>query len=151
MNEKRCKQDDCRTCQLNPKDNCKSRDIVYEIKCVGSNEENCGEAYIGESARSLGERINEHISKYEKEDKNSMLFKHMKERHGGTKNELSIEKLATCPGDAMLRQVTEAVFISEMAPSLNSKEEWGKTNVPRLRRNNNNYFDHSFTFIMFVR
>ena len=81
---------------------------------------------------------------YEKEDKNSMLFKHIKEKHGGVRQELKIEKLATFPGDAMLRQVTEAVFINETTPALNSKEEWGNTNVPRPRYNYNNvFFDNS--------
>ena len=140
LNENSCKQDDCKTCQLNPKANCKSRDIVYRITCVGSHEEHCGESYVGESSRSLGERINEHMHGYEKEDKNLMLFKHIKEKHGGVRQELKIEKLATFPGDAMLRQVTEAVFINETTPALNSKEEWGNTNVPRPRYNYNNVF-----------
>ena len=147
LTDNSCKQNDCKTYQLNPKANCKSRDIVYRITCAGSHEENCGEAYIGESSRSLGERINEHINRYEKEDKNSMLFKHMKEKHGGVRQELKIEKLATCSGDAMLRQVTEAVYINETTPALNSKEEWGNTNVPRPRYNNNNaFFDNIWKF-----
>ena len=75
-----------------------------------NNEEDCGESYIGESSRSLGERINEYMHGYEKEDKNSMLFKHIKEKHGSVRQELEI-KLATVAGDAMLRQVTEAVFL----------------------------------------
>ena len=35
----------------------------------------------------------------------------------------------------MLRQVSEAVYIQEPLPTLNSKEEWG-----RKRQNNNNRF-----------
>ena len=138
LNKNSCKQDDCKTCQLNPKANCKSREIVYKITCARSHEENCRKAYIGESSRSLGERINGHISRYEKEDKNSMLFKHIKEKHGSVRQELKIEKLVTCSGDAMLRQVTEAVYVNETAPALNSNEEWGNTNVPRPRYNINN-------------
>ena len=88
----------------------------------------------------MGERIIEHLQGCEKEDKSSMLFKHMKEKHGGVRQILKIEKLATFPGDAMLRQVTEAVFINETTPALNSKEEWGNTNVTRSRYNYNNVF-----------
>ena len=92
----------------------------------------------------MGERINEHLHGCEKEDKNSMLFKPIKEKHGGVRQKLKIEKLATFPGDAMLLQVTEAVFISETAPALNSKEEWGNTNVPRPRYNYNNVFFYNY-------
>ena len=44
LNENSCKQDDCKTCLLNPKANYKSRDVAYRITCVGSHEENCGES-----------------------------------------------------------------------------------------------------------
>ena len=40
----------------------------------------------------------------------------------------------------MLRQVSEAVYIHELLPTLNSKEEWGNSNMPRMRRNNNDRF-----------
>ena len=40
-----------------------------------------------------------------------------------------------CPGDAMLRQVTEAVSINKLNPTLNAKEGWGKSNKLRERRN----------------
>ena len=36
----------------------------------------------------------------------------------------------------MFRQVTEAVYISELRPAMNAKEEWGNKNIPRKRRNN---------------
>ena len=35
----------------------------------------------------------------------------------------------------MLRQVNEAVFINELNPTLNTKEEWGNTKKIRERRN----------------
>ena len=79
---KTCKETDCQVCKMNPDTNCKVRDIVYQISCLGSEEDGpCGESYIGESARSLKERINEHVEKYEKKDKNSVLFKHMEEKN----------------------------------------------------------------------
>ena len=40
----------------------------------------------------------------------------------------------------MLRQVSEAVYIQELLPTLNSKEEWGTSYMPRRRRNNNKRF-----------
>ena len=125
---------------MNPEANCKIRDIVYQISCLGSEEDGpCGESYIGESARSLKERINEHVEKYEKKDKNSVLFKHMEEKHGGRRQQITVERLATCPA-TLLRQVSEAVYIQELLPTLNSIEEWGNSNIPRKRQNNNNRF-----------
>ncbi len=71
------------------------------------------ESYIGETARSIGERTTERITKYENNEQNSVFYKHMVEQHDTVKQELSINILAKCPNDAMLRQVTEAVFINE--------------------------------------
>ena len=94
--------------------------------------------YIGETARSIGERASEHFSKYENKDKNSVFHKHMVERHDAVPQRLALDLLAKCPGDAMLRQVTEAFFINELNPTLNTtlntKEEWGNSNKLRERR-----------------
>ena len=60
------------------------------------------------------------------------------------KTQITVERLATCPGDPMLRQVSEAVYIQELLPTLNSKEEWGTSNMPRRRRNNNKRFLEDF-------
>ena len=113
-----CESEECRVCKANPTLNCKTRDAVYEIKCT------CGENYIGETARSLGERCNEHVKKLERKESISVFHQHMIEKHNGTEQALSINLLRTCPNDAMLRQVTEATYIHEQNPGLNAKEEW---------------------------
>ena len=80
--------------------------VVYQTSSLRRKEDGpCGESYIGESARSLKERINEHVERYEEKDKNSVLFKHVEEKHGGRRQQITVEKFATCPGDPMLRQV----------------------------------------------
>ena len=122
-----CESEECYVCKVNPTLNCKTRDAVYEIKCT------CGENYIGETARSLGERCNEHIKKLERKESTSVFHQHMIEKHSGTEQSLSIQLLGTCPNDAMLRQVTEATYIHMNNPELNAKEEWGNSNVPRTR------------------
>ena len=91
--------------------------------------------YIGETARSIGERASEHLVKYEQNEKNSVFHKHMIQWHGSIPQDINIDILAMCPGDAMLRQVTEAVSINELNPTLNAKEEWGNSNKLRERRN----------------
>ena len=59
------------------------------------------------------ERASEHLVKYEQNEKNSVFHKHMIEWHDSIPQDINIDILAMCPGDAMLRQVTEAVSINE--------------------------------------
>ena len=47
------------TWKINTEANCESKNIVYLIEC---SKENCKERYIGESSRSIKERIKEHTS-----------------------------------------------------------------------------------------
>ena len=102
--------------------------MVYEIKCE------CGDTYIGETSRSISERFSEHMIGLQRKQERSVLYRHMREKHqDAEEKQLKLQILATCPGDAMLRQVTEATYISEMKPSINAKEEWGNTNIPRQR------------------
>ena len=58
----------------------------------------------------------------------------MIEWHDSIPKDINIDILAMCPCDAMLRQVTEAVSINELNPTLNAKEEWGNSNELRERR-----------------
>ena len=108
---------------MKPEANCKVRDIVYQISCLRSEEDGpCEELYIRELARSLKERISEHIEKYKKKDKIPVVFKHMGEKHGGRKQRITVERSATCLGDPMLMQVSDAVYNQELLPKLNSKK-----------------------------
>ena len=63
------------------------------------------------------------------------VFKHILDRHDSIPQDINVDILAMCSGDAMLRQVTEAVFINEWNPTLNTKEEWGNSNKLREQRN----------------
>ena len=58
----------------------------------------------------------------------------MRDNHNVQQQEIKVGLLATYPGDAMGRQVAESVFINEMRPQINAKEEWGNKNQPRKRR-----------------
>ena len=66
--------------------------------------------------------------KYEQNEKNSMFYKDMLDRHDSIPQDINLDVLAMCSGDAMLRQVIEAVFIYEWNPALNTEEEWGNSN-----------------------
>ena len=96
--------------------------------------------YVGETARSIGERVNEHLAKYEVKDKNSIFQKHIEEKHKGERQDVKVKVVSSCGNDAMLRQVTKAILIKELNPELNTKDEWGNSNAlrerDRIRRDN---------------
>ena len=69
-------REECHVRKINPTLNCKTKDADYEIK------RKCGESYIGETARSLGERCNEHIKKLERKESTSVFHQHMIDKHG---------------------------------------------------------------------
>ena len=44
--------------------------------------------YVGETARSIGERVSEHLAKYEVKYKNPIFQKHIEEKHGGERQDV---------------------------------------------------------------
>ena len=54
-----CDPNSCGVCSAFPKISCKTRDAVYKITCKG-----CGEFYIGETSRSIGQRYAEHCAQH---------------------------------------------------------------------------------------
>ena len=74
------------------------------------------------------------MMKYVAKQPTSVFFQHMKESHRGEMLDLKLRILSKHRGDAMLRQITEAVNIRENVPDLNNKEEWGNSNVPKERK-----------------
>ena len=97
---------------------------MYIIKCHGCTEYDERErAYNGESARSIGERASEHLIKYEESEQNSMFNKRMLEQRDSVPQEVNAEKVKMSLDDGMLRQVTAAVLISKLSPTLNTKKE----------------------------
>ena len=91
--------------------NCKTRDVMYRMKCLGCTENDEREGTcIGETARSIRERLGEHLVTHKQNEKNSAFYKHVLERHDSVPQDVNVEILAVYSGDAMLRQVTEAVL-----------------------------------------
>ena len=130
-----CDQDKCKVCKLDSKANCKGRGVVYQMKCQGCIGKRTNDGlYVGETVRSVGERIGEHLTKYEVNDKSSVFHKYVEEKHGGERQNVRLKVVSSCGNDAMLRQVTEAVLIKELNPELNAKEEWGNSNALRERK-----------------
>ena len=53
--------------------------VVYEIKCLGNNEQQCEKVYIGTTKRSLETRIKEHETDISKEKESTGLSQHTKQ------------------------------------------------------------------------
>ena len=86
----------------------KQSNIIYWFKC-GRTE--CGEEYIGESARTFEERYKEHLKAP------SPIFEH--ENITGHKTTLENFKIIGREGQNMVRAVKEATYIRVNKPTLN--------------------------------
>ena len=93
--------------------------VVYETEC-----EQCGECYIGETGRSMGERAEEHDKSIRKRDSKSALSEHQeKTGHVVTTKPLiqSIKIIDSEPRDKH-RKIIEAINIMVKKPSLNRND-----------------------------
>ena len=97
-----------------PKDKTKTEDqtgVVYRIPCGG-----CDKVYVGETKRSVGERIKEHTAKI------ANNLSAVAEHHQKTGHEPDLDNVKVlCREDKLLpRKVREAIFIKkETSPTLN--------------------------------
>ena len=124
----KCNDESCNVCKNIGKGGfCKTRELIYKACCSNAVNEcppNDGN-YIGRTARSAGERFSEHLKDVLDMKPNSTFVSHMEQHHQWGDKNVSFEILTRCPGDALLRQATEAVMIREMKPGLNRKDELG--------------------------
>ena len=120
----------CSVCKIAGKQICKIRDCVYEMVCSG-----CAKRYVGETSRSLRERYLEHMMLLESKHPASVFYRHVHDCHRDETNPIiwKIKLLSRCPGDASLRQATEATYIYETRPELNGRVEY-QDNRPRQAR-----------------
>ena len=88
-------------------------DVVYQAKCP-----DCSETYIGETARRLEERVEEHAKK----DKNSHLLRHarLKGHRPVSMDDFSI--LSKNFKNYYSRKISEAIAIKKNKPSLNKQD-----------------------------
>ena len=123
----------CRICQVKP-GACKTRGVVYEIHCLECKEKGLKSLYIGETHRTMWDRIGEHFSKLESGAKDSALLKHWRAIHQDTlsKPRFSAVKVGSYRTSTE-RQIREAIRIdaAEYDHLLNSKSEWGQNAIPR--------------------
>ena len=115
---------------LDPQEQC---GVVYKCQC-----EICGETYVGETGRSLGERINEHQKSVDKGDMSSALSQHQEttgHRVSATKPIIeNIQVLEREPRN-LHRKICESIHIKTSGATLNRSDGYELPNIylPLLR------------------
>ena len=104
----------------------------YTLVCdVCGGDEVC---YVGETGQNVYTRGLKHTADYRTKHKESSLWKHALNAHGGSTNVSFSMKVVDCFRDPLSRQVNEAVRINrcEATIQLNSKTEWHGPATVRL-------------------
>ena len=117
--------------------------MTYKITCKA-----CGETYVGETSKNAYTRGKEHIttvagdqapshtpSQTEGRRKPKPTLAHYVSVSHGEDVEpprFKMEVTGVYGGDALLRQVSEAIRIKETRGQMNRQEEWRQIQLPRL-------------------
>ena len=91
--------------------------------------------YVGESSRSLNERMGEHWSAWRRGKHDSHILKHQHLVHGGNQEPKFVARAVSFHRTALERQVGDAVRIRRRGGEgalLNSKSEYNRCRIPRL-------------------
>ena len=103
--ERRCNRIDCPVCTTGGKGNCRALNANYQMSCE------CGDHYTGTTTRGGYIRGNEHVKDLQAKNEESDFWRHCRCKHGGEIKNLKMDIIETFKGDALLRQVSEAVRI----------------------------------------
>ena len=130
--DKHCNREDCFICTTTNVGNCNTESVTYEVTC----RETCGgnKIYKGETAGNGYTRGSKHLYDLNaRNHNNSPLWRHCLEAHGGEMQPFKMSITGTYRGDAMLRQISEAVKINNTDANLlmNDRAEWNMTRIPR--------------------
>ena len=119
---RKCNNTNCLICpKLQGDIDCSITGPVYQITC-----KHCDEMYIGESSRSLHDRLGEHL-RYARSPNNTSyrdeaMAVHYREKHPNTEPDLVFQLLKT-EGKTILRKIYEAMYIFNLKPNINDREE----------------------------
>ena len=130
---RQCGREDCFICTTSNVGNCSTEGVTYAIDC--QSKEACQRnAYKGETGNNGYTRGGEQITQLRRRNiNNSPLWRHCVEQHEGRVQHFSMAITGTFRGDAMLRQITEAVHINntDRDSLMNTRAEWHMPRVPR--------------------
>ena len=123
--ERKCNRNDCPVCTTGGKGNCKTMNVNYRITCE------CGDQYTGTTTRGGYTRGKEHIKGLREKDKNSDFWSHCVNKHDKKVTKMKMDIIETFKGDALLRQVTEAVRIerANQETLINQRKEYLPTST----------------------
>ena len=108
-------------------DKLQQNNIVYDIKCLGNTEQQCGRIYIGTTKRSLETRIKEHEADIKKQRETTALAQHIIE-HKHTAD-LSSVNILDKERKSSTRYMKESLRIQQkIEKTINSKEDTDNTN-----------------------
>ena len=126
---KRCRRKECMVCCTDGRGQCNATGVTYELVC-----KECRDQYIGETARSAYSKGKEHFRSMEPEEEGSVMCRHADEKHEGAVPRFTMNVTRVFPNDALLRQITESVFINKVAEGkfINNKTEWNHVSLPRV-------------------
>ena len=116
-----CMRNNCVVC-INLEDGCcATKTPVYLITCTL-----CNQQYVGESGRSVHDRLSEHL-RYAKNPTNKSyseeaFAQHYRDHHPNLPPKLRFKIFETEP-NVVRRKILEAYYISLIEPKLNNKDE----------------------------
>ena len=103
--------------------------MTYKIEC-----NKCDFVYTGETARTGHYRGKQHLDLLRNKHKDSVLYKHLKEKHN-IQNNIKIDyfkmSITARHKTALERQISEAIQIDAVPLNkrMNTKEEWGHSRL----------------------
>ena len=120
--KRKCTLNKCLICpKLQGDIDCSITGPVYQITC-----RHCEQIYVGESSRSLHDRLGEHL-RFARNPNNTSyrdeaMAVHYRQNHPDTEPDLVFDLLKT-ESKTILRKIYEAMFIFNLKPTINDKEE----------------------------
>ena len=129
-----CLDVDCPICLTAGKGKCEVEGVVYHIWCCECKNAGVDSSMYGETGRTGKIRCKEHREALFDIRKQSNLREHCEEYHGGEMVQFGYEVKKTYPGNALSRQLKEALLIDDhVGPRMNDRREWVRPASVRLR------------------
>ena len=128
--KERCSRVDCAMCEYGKIGECRTRGCVYKIKCKED-----GKEYIGQTGRSIYERLKEEMTDLQRKGENSPLWKHAEECHEGQWFDMEVAVTDRNFGKPSRRMITEAVRIDGLDndKAMNAKREWSYMRLDKVQ------------------